>query len=261
MSVHNYPQTDYYRELSEGRLSGVSVIHKFGRNSAVGTSFVPVCIGGVYRTPQAAGATTLRVKAGDANDTAAGTGARTVYIEGVNAAGNLTSEILTTNGATAGTASSNSYIRLYRAYVATSGTYGSATAGSHAASLVIENSAGTENWATLDATDFPRSQTEIGVYTVPTGHVAYIKEIYVHVESLKPATIILFQRDNILQTVAPYSAIRARLTAVGVEGELVLDSESLIGPMNANTDIGFMAKVASGTAAVSVDFNIILKAN
>jgi hypothetical protein len=35
-------------------LNGIpsQVVHKFGRNLAVGTSFVPVCLGGIYNTPQ-----------------------------------------------------------------------------------------------------------------------------------------------------------------------------------------------------------------
>ena len=67
-----YPWLDISRSLA----SGISVVKKFGRNPAVGTSFVPVTQGSVYQTPQSGSATTLRIKAGgSANDTAAGSGA------------------------------------------------------------------------------------------------------------------------------------------------------------------------------------------
>lgn len=40
------------RVAAEEYGDNADIVHKFGRNSAVGTSFVPVCIGGVYQTPQ-----------------------------------------------------------------------------------------------------------------------------------------------------------------------------------------------------------------
>ena len=51
---------------------GFSVVHKFGKNDAIGTTVKPICLGGVWQMPQVANATTLRVKAGNANDTAGG---------------------------------------------------------------------------------------------------------------------------------------------------------------------------------------------
>jgi len=261
MTAHVITDNSYYSDISEGNTSGKSVIHKFGRHLGVGTSFVPISVGGIYRTPQPAAATTLRIKAGNAADTSNGAGARTVYIEGLNASGVLTSETLTTNGASAGTASSNSYIRLFRAYVATSGTYATSAAGSHTASIVIENSAGTENWATIDATNFPKGQSEIGVYSVPLGYTAYIKNIDIHVETSKPANVLLFQRQNILETAAPYTAMRAVYNVIGTVDEVILPREMPLGPFPALTDLGFMGRVASTSASVSVFYDIILIAD
>ena len=122
--------------------NNVIVVRKFGRNLALGTTFAPLAIGGIYHTPQVSGATKLRVKAGDTNDSSSGSGAQSIMIEGLNEAGVLTSEILSTNGASAGADSVNDYLRLFRFYVASSGTYASTTASSHAADITIENPAG-----------------------------------------------------------------------------------------------------------------------
>lgn len=244
--------------IADGHVDGLSVVHKFGRNAAIGTTFAPVVCGGNYRTPQVSGATQLRVKAGNANDTAAGSGARKVIIEGLLADGTLATEELTTNGTSAGANSTNSYIRLFRAYISESGTYATQSTGSHSADVVIENAAGTEDWAIIESADFPRSQSEIGAYTVPTGKVGYVKSLILSVDSSKTADVLFFQRQGILKTAAPYDAMRVVLELGGVSGEETVLPATPLGPFPAGTDLGFLAKVASGTAEVDVDFELFL---
>lgn len=252
------PTNDYGTEVALDNITERTVVHKFGRNSAVGTTYVPVVVGGIYRVPQTTGATTLRIKAGDANDSSSGSGARTVTIIGIDENGDEQTEVLTTNGTSAGTAGTVTFIRLYRAYVTTSGTYATQSAGSQAADIIIENSAGTEDWATLDATDFPRGQTEIGVYTIPNGKRGLIDNISVIVDSNKSASVILFQRTSILQTAAPYDAMRVLLEFSGLTGISSVSPKIPIDSLASGTDVGFMARVASGTAEVDVDFEIQL---
>ena len=258
MTAHIRPQSTFYLDVSESGQSKYSVVHKFGRNDAVGTSYEPVSVGGIYRTPQVSGATALRVKAGNANDASDGSGARTIFLEGIDENGDLASETISTNGESAGTASTTTFIRLFRAYVATTGTYATASAGSHAASIVIENSAGTEDWLTIDVTGYPRSQSEIAAYTVPNGKEAYIKNIFLYVESTKPTDILFYRRQNILDTSVPYQAARLVYEAIGVDGPIALARDMPIGPFPANTDIGFLAQAAN-SAEVSVNFDILLK--
>lgn len=260
MTSHIIPDADFHIDIARGNKNEFSVNHKFGRNALVGTSFVLISNGGVYQTPQVSGATQLRIKAGNANDTANGSGARTVFIQGLSASGALISETLTTNGASNGTASVNSYLRLFRTYVLTSGTYGSTAAGSHSADIVIENAAGGTTWATIDSTSFPKGQGEIAAYSVPLGYQAWIKNIFIHVESSKPTDVLLFQRQNILQTSAPYSPVRLVYSAIGITNELMITRQIPLGPYAALTEFGFMGKTASGTAAVSVNFDILLAA-
>ena len=116
-------------DVSRGLVSGMQSIKKFGRNAAVGTSFVPIAMGGVYQTPQGSAATALRIKSGgDANDTAAGSGARSVTLEGLDENFELATEALATAGASASSATSTTFTRLFRAYVTPdtgSGTYAS----------------------------------------------------------------------------------------------------------------------------------------
>ena len=252
--------TDYLIEVAKGSVSGASTVQKFGMNYAIGTTFVPISVGGIYRTPQVASATTLRVKAGgNANDTSAGTGARTIYLEGLDETGALVNETLTTAGASASTASTTTFLRLFRAYVATSGTYATSTTGSHSAAITIENGAGGTDWAIIYATGFPHSQTEIGAYSVPLGKTAYILDYRIGSDSTKSFDYLFFKREGILDTAAPYKAMRVQFEGVGVNSKIFTFPDPVKFPEL--TDIGFLAKVSAGTAQLTCAFNILLVDN
>ncbi len=240
-----------------GRSRECEVIHKFGHNPVTGTSYVPVAVGGVYQTPQVSGATTLRIAAGgDANDTAAGTGAREMTLEGLDVDGNVLVETLATNGISASSATSTAFLRLYRIYVSASGTYATSAAGSHTGAIVIENSAGGTTWATLESNDFPRGQGSIGAYSVATGFKALVVDTSIFTDTAKVSDVLFFKRDNILETAAPYTAMRVQFEVTSQGGATKLGSRIPRGPFVGPCDIGFMAKVDSVTADIDVDFEI-----
>ena len=247
--------------ITAGSVAGWSVVHKFGSNVAVGTSYVPICRGGIYRTPQVSGATALRVKAGgNANDTAAGSGARAVTLEGLDQTGALASETIATAGSSASAATTTTFLRLFRAYVSSSGTYATASAGSHAATITIEDAAGTQNWATLSLSGFAEAQSFIGAYSVPLGKVAFVRDIEIYSDTTKTSDIIFFKRENILETAAPYSPMRAQTAlSLGAAGQARYASLAPLGPFPALTDIGVLGKVNSATAGIDINFDIWLQ--
>ena len=250
----SFPWLDVARGLS----SGITTVQKFGRNAAVATTYVPVALGAVYQTPQAAAATALRVRAGNTNDTSGGSGARAITIQGLDENFALATETIATNGTSAGSLSTTTWTRVFRAYVSSSGTYASASAGSHAAAIVLETSGGTA-WATIDATSFPKGQTEIGAYTIPSGYTGYVFQKNVSVDSGKTIDLIFFTREGCDDTAAPYSAMRSRSVNAGiVAGRSNLTGSQIpYGPFTGPCDVGFMAKGAT-TPAVSVEFDIFL---
>ena len=222
---------------------------------------MPVAEGGTYRTPQVSGATTLRIKAGgNVNDDVGGSGAREITLEGLDASGSMIIDTLITNGVSASSVSSKSFLRVYRVFVSLSGTYATVSTGSHSADIVIENGSGGTDWATIHATGFPHSQSLIAVYSVPLGSTAFVDNIEVWVESTKIVDVIFFKRENILQTAAPYTAMRVQAEFTSVGGQESIDPHHPLGPFNELTDIGFMAKGAS-TPAVSIHFLIMLVKN
>ena len=250
-----YP--DFHLELARGAVPKYDVVHKFGRNSDVGQTFEPVTTTGTYWTPLATGATTVRVKAGNANDTADGTGARSVTFTGIDINGNRLTETLATNGTSAGPDSTNSFMRIDRLWVASSGTYATDTAGSHAGDITIENSAGTEDIATISATDWARGQSQIGVYTIPAGQIGYLNSSVISVDSNKTVDIGLYRRTGVTQTAAPYDAMRLIMEQNGISGIAPFRPDVPVNGFEGPCDIGFMAKAAQA-ASVTVDFELIL---
>ena len=251
-------RVDYPYELTNGGLPGKRVIHKFGR-AVVGTSFAPVCLGGVRPMPQPAAATQLRVKAGDTNDTAAGSGAREVTLLFLDQTGRPIMETLPTNGTSASGATQNKAIRLDRWWISLSGTYATAAnMASHADDVVIENAAGGTDWATIESLSgtFPHGQSEIAAYAIPAGKKASIKNIHVWVDAAKSSDILLMQRQCILDAAAPYQAFRLVVAAHGVIAPFSFGLDAPLGPFPPLTDLCFFAKVGASTGDVTVDFEI-----
>ena len=237
----------------------VEVIHKFGRIAASSTAFQPISLGGIYRTPQVAGATKLRVKAGgNAADTAAGAGAREITLSGIDETGARVSEAVVTAGASASANTVTDFIRLDRFWVSSSGAYATAAAGSHVGDIVIENSAGSEDWGTIDATDFARSQSEIGATTIPLNRQGFLVDFSAFESTNKIVDSVFFWRTNILETAAPYTPMRMLFGLSSETGYTNQEFEPFQGPFPELTDLVVMAKVNSGTPEIYCEFTLVL---
>lgn len=244
-------------DIARGLAPGVRVVHCFGRNTAIGATFTPVTRSGFYRTPQVSGATALRIKAGgNANDTANGSGGRAVRLTGLNAAGEIISEVLATAGTSASAPTAQTFIRLLDANVVASGTYASQSAASHAGNITIEAAAGGADWALISDGSFPRGDTEVGAYTVPKGRSAYVQAVRLASDADKKANIILFKRSGILEAAAPYSGMSLVAEFPAVSGSVAIDYDPPLA-FPELTDFGFMASVSSSTVDVTVAFDVI----
>ena len=244
-------------DVSRGNVQGVRVLHHFGRNTAIGATFTPITRSGFYRTPQVAGATALRIKAGgNAADTANGAGARAITLIGLDANGELISEVLATAGASASAPSAQAFIRLTDAFVSASGTYATQTAASHFGNITIEAAAGGSDWALISDGSFPRGDSEIGAYSVPKGRSAYVQAIRLGSSADKKANIVLFKRSGILETVAPYSGMVLVAEFPEVSGSLQVDYDPPLA-FPQLTDFGFLASVSASTVDVTVSFDVI----
>ena len=244
-------------DIARGLASGCRSFNKFGRNTSVGSSFVPVTRSGFYRTPQANAHVHLRIKAGgNANDTANGSGAREIVLIGIDEFGDYTTQALATAGASASAQTSKSFIRLFDVYVPKSGTYSTQTARSHAGTITIENAAGGEDWAVIVDGTLGRGKTEMAVYTTPRDRSAAVRNITISSDSDRRANIVLYKRENILEVAAPYSSMLMVTEYPQSAGlfDVVFDPPLYFPPL---CDFGFLANALTSTIDVAVNMDII----
>ena len=241
-------------DVARGLAHGCRAVRQFGRNQAVGSTFVPITRGGVYRTPQVGAEQALRVRAGgNAADTAGGIGARSIVLVGLDAAGNVVSDTIVTAGASASSLSSVAFLRLTDARVASSGTYATQSALSHVGTINIEDAAG-NLWAVIQDTDIPRGDSECSAYSVPINRTLLISSVRIQAAAVNKSNVVMFKRTGILQTSAPYDAMVLLGEFPNFSGiaQFFFDPPIRIDQL---TDVGFLGKTETSTTDIAVSFD------
>ena len=184
--------TEQNINIARGLIRGATVIHKFGRNPSVGGA--PETIweqGGIYTYLTVA--STVYVSGADAQDSAAGTGARTVTVQGLDANYNAIEETLTVDGAV----STKSFLRVFRAFVASAGSLLTnkgdvlVSTGASGGGTVLAKI------ATIGTgTVYGQGQTNLALYTIPAGKTGYLTNWNIGVGNYNDAvTASLYTRE------------------------------------------------------------------
>ena len=158
-------------QVARGQIQGHKNVTVFGFNPDVDTTQVSVWpLPSLITFPAAA--LRMTVSSTSANDTSAGTGARTVVVQGLDANYNEVTETVTMNGQTAVTMST-ALLRVNYAYVATAGSGNSAAGDIYIGTGTV--TAGVP--ATVyDIIKFDYNNTTTGSYTVPANYTAYVSQ-------------------------------------------------------------------------------------
>ena len=162
---------DFALQVARGQVPGHRSVVVFGYNGDVDQTEVTVWPHtGLIGHPAAA--IQMKVSSSNAADTSAGTGARTVLIQGLDASYNEISETVTLNGQTAVT-TVNSYLRINYAAVATAGSGQSAAGDIYIGTGTV--TAGVP--ATVyELIKFNYNDVVTGHYTVPAGYTGYLMQ-------------------------------------------------------------------------------------
>ena len=240
---------------SKGNIFGHETLRKYGSLNTLPTTerFIE---GGVTTevTPYLpTAAVTVEAISTDANDTAAGTGAQQITIEGLDESFNRASETITMAGLSASTATTTTFIRVFRAYIPAGsvGTY----AGNNIGSITIRTSgAGTRFISILAG----RGQSQSAHYCVPAGMKYFIKDINITTESAKSTTIYLWRLEGSNDVTTPFAAKRIHHEYQGLAGASAFNYTPEI-YIPAYTDIWASGFVTAATGAASVEFNGILE--
>ena len=251
----NLLRNDFLLDVARGIVTGYRSVHKFGSNDDVGAAWETVhAPGGTYVWPTTA--ETIRVKAGgNAADTAAGAGARTVTVQYLDNTWTEQEETLTLAGASASAATTGTAFRVLRAFVETTGTYGVANTGD----IIIENTTALQELAFIEA---DHGQTEMSQYTIPLGFTGYLIQHHVTVGDSDTASLHMYQRTDADTVVAPFGPRRVISVINDYTGAEVLQFANLpVFPEK--TDLWWEAiKITgAGTAQVAASYDLILVDN
>lgn len=160
---------DFYFDVATGDVRSHSSINKFGNNEDIDSAAVEDIWdgGGLWNEPTATQVYT--VVSTSTTDTGAGTGARTLEINGLDSTGLLQSETITLAGTTAVTLT-NQYQMIHRMIVHSAGS-GGANAGT------ITANANTDANITAQIT-ITNNQTLMAIYKIPSDSDGCVTNVY-----------------------------------------------------------------------------------
>jgi hypothetical protein len=234
-------------------ISGYSHIHKFGKNTNLGSSEEYIwSAGGNYHFPT--GALAIRVASGGhVADASGSAGANTIVVQGLNSSWQLQTETLALSGTGQSAESTGTFIRVFRAYTDEIGLYD----GTNSGDIRIEQTDGNQ----LAQIDAARGQTQMAIYTVPSGFTAYVDgvSLFADTRANKTITTRLEQRQEAHRTTAPFKGARTVHEFSNVQGSIHLSDWYSDHPEM--TDLYFIGSGESENSSLHVHFDIVLKEN
>lgn len=218
---------DFNLQVARGQIMGHSTVNIYGYQPSVGTTFIPIWENATaYTYPVAA---TQMHLAGSNGDTA------TITINGLNATYEIISENVVLNGTTAVT-TVNSYLRINSMFV----SVGSAT--NPAGVVTLKNLTDTVTYAQINA---GVGRTQMALYTVPAGYTFFLSRININT-SLNGNDFCTYQN----KTTSPAGVVQ--LTQQAPFAINYATQRVMPRPFLEKTDVQLMAKVQTGTGAVSI---------
>jgi hypothetical protein len=160
-------------QVARNQVDGHKSLFKFGVNGDVGTSPETVWAqGGTYSYLSAAAV--MKISSSSTNDAAAGTGARTITIFGLDGNYNEISETVILNGQTA-VNTTNSYLRISRMFVVTAGSGATAAGTIYAGTGDVTTGVPANIYGTIA---LGANQTQMAFWTVPAGYTLYFTGLF-----------------------------------------------------------------------------------
>lgn len=170
--------------ITQGDVQNKNAVRRFGHNAAIGNTWETLYHESnlyIYLTA----AEILKVASTDANDDGApvDTGARTLFIRGLDINYEIIDETITLNGVGV-VDTGNSYLRVLKARVETAGT-----SGTNEGITTIKNNAQTN---TLTSIPIGEGESHLGIYTVPANQTIYLTNWYGSEITNKGITFAIF---------------------------------------------------------------------
>jgi len=169
-SISRFGLTEPFElQVARGQITGHSVVHVFGHNPDIDTSEETIWpTNGLVGHP--ASPTVMQISSSSADDAAAGTGARTVYILGINGTGGYVEETVTLNGQTE-VNTVNSYDAIQTMTVMSVGSGGVNAGTIYAGTGTVTAGVPAVPYSAMGVGD---NTSLVGHWTCPVGYTGYI---------------------------------------------------------------------------------------
>lgn len=225
--------------VSREVVQGCNFLHRAFISSTFGSTEQTVWNNaGIWVPPTTA--STMTVVSTSTSDAAAGTGARTLSIAGLDSNYAEISETVTLNGTTAVT-TTKSYLRIQRLTVATAGSV-----ESNVGAITISN-------ATVQGKiDANAGQSSFSMYTVPAGKIAYMHSLHLSSSKSTDGKFTLRTRIN------GVSRIRHTVELTGEAYSVEFTYPTVI-PERTDIELRALANTGNGIVAGSYDLLLIDK--
>jgi len=233
----------FYLAVQQGKVPGYSMVNKFGYNSSIGSGAFET----IWETgddyPWQSTAVTVDVVSDDTNDDVAGTGARTLRIQGLDGSYNFAEETVDMDGTTTVT-TTQTFLRVFRMSVETAGT-----SGNNIGNISVTYTGGSDVAATITAGN---GQTLMTLYTIPAGYTGYLLSMNISSGKDQEMEFKFIQRDNSVANAAfqtkQFLDVRGGQTTVIFNAVNVIPQKSDI----------YVSGKASSTSSASASFDLLL---
>ena len=233
----------FYLEVQQGKVPGYSMINKFGYNPSIGSiSFETIWETGndyPWQTAQA----TLDVVSDDTDDDVAGTGARTLRIQGLDGSYNLAEETVDMDGTNTVT-TTQEFLRVFRMSVETAGS-----SGNNEGTITVTYTGGSDVAATISEGN---GQTLMTIYTIPAGYTGYLLSMNISSGKDQEMDFKFIQRDNSVANAAFQT--KQFLNVRGGQTTVIFNAINII-PQK--SDI-YVSAISSSTSSASASFDLLL---
>ena len=221
----------YTYDIAEGNVPNHYPVRRFGHNEDVGLPWETVYeLSDLYTYLTAA--EQWKIRSSSLSDNATSTGARTLYLEGVDGAYNRVSETISMNG-TAYVTTANSYLRMFESFVVDVGAI-----GANAGNIEYWNNAEAHQ---LDEMPLGEGQLHTAIFTVPADTKFYATDYHFAESTNKGMVFGLWIRNfgESWRLVRQYEL---------VSGIVTIDNHFPL-PLEAKTDVELrvMGNAAGGT--------------
>ena len=254
------PVSNIELDYARRQITGQRTFFLFGFNDGIGTAWVDVNPENINH-PWPTSAAKVGVASSHAADTnTAGAGTRQVEMHGLSTTGVNQDEIIDMNGTTE-VDSTLDYVRVNKLHNEMVGTYGGShqgdvtarvTSGGAKTGNILARMIGREG-AVDTSVQYGLGEAGAGRWSVPLGKVAYLIGGWVEINTTgtKTGDVILYEREGILNTSAPFDPRRVLWSVIEAQGRHEIKFDSFL-KIKELTDIWFRAKGSGADTKINV---------